>query len=64
MNVVTLADLKLAIETKEDLSKKFAQAVAPTELIDFDTLSVSEFFSVGLTLYYKSQTNAYEQGYF
>jgi len=64
MNVLTLADLKLAIKSNEDLSEKLSRATVPAGPIDFDTLTVDEFFSVGLTLYYKSQVDAYEQGYF
>jgi len=44
MNVVTLEDLKLAIKKNEDLSDKLARAQIPEELIDFDTLTVEEFF--------------------
>jgi len=65
MNVVTLEDLKLAIRKNEDLSEKLAKAPIPEELIDFDALTVEEFFSLGLTLYWKAQTKGvYEQGYF
>jgi len=45
MNVITLADLRLAIQTNEDLSKKLATAKLPEEPIDFDTLTLEEFCS-------------------
>jgi len=65
MNVIILDDLKLAIQKNEDLSSKLSRAIVPEGLIDFDTLTAEEFFSVGLTLYYKARTpGIYEQGYF
>jgi len=65
MNVITLEDLRLAIRKNEDISNKLARAQLSDELIDFDSLTVEEFFSVGLALYWKSRTEGvYERGYF
>jgi len=65
MIVITLEDLKLAIRKNEDISNKLAKVQLSDEPIDFDSLTIEEFFSVGLALYWKSRTEGvYERGYF
>jgi len=65
MSVITLEDLRLAIINNEDISSKLAKTSLPEEQIDFDSLTIEEFFSVGLALYWKAHTEGtYEKGYF
>jgi len=67
MSILTLEDLRLAIIKDEDISSKVAKIPLFEELIDFDSLTIEEFFSVGLALYWKAQAHTegtYERGYF
>jgi len=65
MSVITLEDLKLAKRKNEDISNKLAKVQLSDEPIDFDLLTIEEFFSFRLALYWKSRTEGvYEQGYF
>jgi len=67
MSILTFEDLRLAIINDEDISSKVAKISLSEELIDFDSLTIEEFFSVGLALYWKAQAHTegtYERGYF
>jgi len=67
MSKLTLEELRLAIIKDEDISSKVAKISLSEDPIDFDSLSVEEFFSIGLALYWKAKAQtkgAYERGYF
>jgi len=67
MSILALEDLRLAIIKDEEISSKVAKISLSEDPIDFGSLTIEEFFSVGLALYWKSQTyteKTYEKGYF
>jgi len=63
--MLTLEYLYAAIANEENLTEKLQQCIVPTGPIDFAGLTVEEYFTVCLALYFRSNKKIKnEQGYF
>jgi len=63
--MLTLEYLYLAIANEENLTEKLQQCVVPTGPIDFEGLTVEDYFTVCLALYCRSDKKILnERGYF